>query len=157
MTVMDARFEDANEEPLRLKAVDADDLVVVSALIQDAVVSAGDIQWDGDRREFSMLLNRFRWEQRAGPNDFERVRSVLLIKDAMKVVSDDLQGKNAPSIYSLLSCSFEPGTDGTGTLTLTLAGDREVKIDVECLDASLTDVTRPYGAVSQSKPDHGSD
>ena len=156
MTERDARFEDANDEPLRLRANDADDLVVVSALVQDAVFAADDAHWDRQRREFGMLLNRFRWEHRAGAGDFERVRSVLMIKDAMNVHSDIVRGSGAPVAYSLLSIGFDPGEDGTGTMTLTLAGDREIRVEVECIDASLTDVTRPYGAISRNRPGHGS-
>ena len=156
MTEFDARFEDANDEPLRLKVNDSDDLVVVSALIQDAVFAADDAHWDRQRREFSMLLNRFRWEHRAKADDFERVRSVLMVKDAMNVLSDIVRGGGAPAAYSLLSIGFAPGEDGTGTVTLTLSGDREISVEVECLDASLTDVTRPYGAISRSRPGHGS-
>ena len=156
MTELDARFEDANDEPLRLRVSDADDLVVVSTLVQDAVFAADDALWDRRRREFSMLLNRFRWEHRARAEDFERVRSVLMVKDIMNVHSDIVRGSNAPTAYSLLSVGFAPSEDGTGTVTLTLAGDREIRVEVECLDASLTDVTRPYGAISKSKPGHGS-
>jgi len=36
----DARFEDGAERPLRLKALDAEDLSVISALAQDAVFPA---------------------------------------------------------------------------------------------------------------------
>ena len=155
MTEFDARFEDANDEPLRLKVSDADDMVVVSTLVQDAVFAADDTLWDRRRREFSMLLNRFRWEHRARAEDFERVRSVLMLKDVISVLSDISRRSGAPA-YSLLSVGFAPGEDGTGTVTLTLAGDREIRVEVECLDASLTDVTRPYGAISKNKPGHGS-
>ena len=90
MTVRDARFEDANDEPLRLRIIDSDDLVVASALLQDAVFSAADLSRDGSRREYSMLLNRFRWEYRAATSKFERVRCVLMICDVLGVESDDL-------------------------------------------------------------------
>ncbi len=57
-----------------------------------------------------------------------------------------------------LSCGaigFAPGTDGMGTLTLTLAGDGAIALEVETLDLTLRDVTRPYLAPSGKAPDHG--
>ena len=157
MTVRDARFEDANDEPLRLRIIDSDDLVVASALLQDAVFSAADLSRDGSRREYSMLLNRFRWEYRAATSKFERVRCVLMICDVLGVESDDLRGKDVPSVFSLLAIEFEPGEDGTGQVVLTLSGDREIRLDVESLNASVTDVTRPYTAPSRNRPEHGFD
>ncbi len=155
MTNHDARFQDANDEPLRLRIVDSDDLVVVSALLQDAVFSPQDCAWDSKRREFSMLLNRFRWELGSNVQDKERVRAVFQVSDALRVVSGTLLGDDAPPAYSVLSVGFEAGEDGTGVMTITLSGDREIRIDVECLDASVTDVTRPYAAPSRRRPGHG--
>ena len=154
MTADDARFEDANDEPLRLKIADAEDLVVASSLLQDSVFAAADHDWNRKRREFSLLVNRFRWERKANESEPERVRSIIQFKDVLGADLNDLRG-GGPPIFSLLSVEFSPGEGGTGSLLLNLAGDREIKIDVECLDASLTDVTRPYNAVSRSKPRHG--
>ena len=56
----DAKFEDGGERPLRLMAVDADDLQVVSSLIQDAVFPASEVQWLTAERRFAILLNRYR-------------------------------------------------------------------------------------------------
>ncbi len=154
MTGKDARFEDANDEVLRLRAMDGGDMEVMSALLQDGVFSTADLSWDRSRREFAILVNRFRWELPV-EDRFERVRSVLLVGDVVRVQSGDLGGSRAPPACSLLSVDFEPGEDGTGILRLTLSGDREITLDVECLDVRLADVTQPYGAVSRSKPDHG--
>ena len=75
----------------------------------------------------------------------------------MGVEAKDIRGKDAPSVFSLLAIEFEPGDDGTGQVVLTLSGDREIRLDVESLNASVTDVTRPYTALSRNKPEHGFD
>ncbi|MEO8531846.1 MAG: DUF2948 family protein, partial [Deltaproteobacteria bacterium] len=58
------------------------------------------------------------------------------------------------TIYSLLSLAFTPGEDGTGTLELTLAGDGAIRLEVEALDVTLKDMTRPYKALSGKRPNH---
>jgi len=153
----DARFEDAAEAPLRLLAEDADDLQVISALVQDAVFPATEMRWQPRSRRFALLLNRFRWEHRAGARvrPPERVQALLVIDDVQKVASQGLPRQPGDLVLSLLSLSFEPGEDGTGRLTLTLAGDGAIALDVECLSVSLRDMTRPYRAPSGKVPRHG--
>lgn len=154
----DAAFEDGAEKPLRLKALDGDDLGVLSGLVQDAVFPASQIKWDRTARRFAILLNRFRWEDapkaEARKRDYERVQSVLVIEDARKVQSQGVDPRDKDIILSLLSLTFEAGEDGTGQLSLMLAGDGVIRVDVEALEVVLKDVTRPYIAPSKSKPDH---
>ena len=154
----DARFEDGGEKPLRLKALDAEDLTVIAALVQDAVFPAAEMRWDKKARRFALLLNRFRWEDadRAAKRrrDFERVQSVLMIEDVMAVRSQGVDPSDKDVVYSLLSLVFVPGDDGTGRLELTLAGDGAVAVDVETLEVVLRDVTRPYVAPSKKAPHH---
>ena len=155
----DARFRDGEEGPLRLLAQEASDVPVLSALVQDAVLTAGDMSYDRRRRRFAALVNRFRWEDRDEAaregRPFERVRSLLAVEDvlAAKVMGIDPGRKD--EILSILSLAWEPGEDGTGRLILILAGDGAVALEVEALDARLEDVTRPYIAPSRHVPDHG--
>ena len=154
----DAKFEDAGEQPLALRALDTEDLRVISALAQDAVFPGGEMQWDSARRRFALLLNRFRWEDAdaAGrrKRQFERVQAVLVVEDVLKVSSQGIDPKDGDTILSLLEISFEPGKDGTGRVELTLAGDGAIALEVEALEVTLRDVTRPYIAPSRSRPGH---
>ena len=153
----DARFEDGREAPLRLKALDADDLQVISALVQDSVLPASEMTFKRKDRRFAVLLNRFRWED--APNaerrkrDYERVQSVLVIEDVTAVRSAGVS-RDADTVMSLLSVGFEPAEDGTGTVRLVLAGDGEIELAVEALEVVLKDVTRPYVAPSHKAPAH---
>ncbi|MBK5932599.1 Protein of unknown function (DUF2948) [Rhodovulum imhoffii] len=155
----DARFEDGGEKPLSLMATDREGLEVVSALVQDAVFPVAEMTWDRTARRFALLLNRFRWEdhekaERVG-RPFERVRTLLVFGDVMKVASQGFTRGQGDLVLSLLSVTFTPGEDGTGRVDLTLAGDGAIALDVECLDATLRDVTRPYIAPSGKAPRHG--
>ena len=159
MSGQDARFEDAADSPLRIQAVDADDVVVFSALTQDSVFTPEDVSYNRTRRELAILLNRFRWEDKESADearrDYERVRSVLLVKDAMDVEAAEIGGSAGGTVLSLLAIEFDRGVDGTGKIVLTLSGDREIIVDVECVNATITDVSRPYRAPSRKSPSHG--
>jgi hypothetical protein len=154
----DAKFEDGGEAPLRLVAQDTEDLKVIAALVQDAVLPVTELKYDAKRRRFALLLNRFRWEDRVEAEKvgraYERVRSVLVVEDVRKVQSFGFDRAEKDLVLSILSMSFEPGDDGTGRLTLTLAGDGAVALDVEALEVRLDDVTRPYRAPSGKVPRH---
>lgn len=147
----DARFRDAGDRPLRLMAVDAEDLKVISALTQDAVMDVGDMRWDARGRRLDMLVNRFRWEN--GTHEAERVRAILTVDCALGVASDGVERK-AGTVLSLLDIGFEAGEAPGGALVLRFAGDGAIRIGVEALEVRLADVTRPYAAPSGKVPHH---
>lgn len=154
----DARFEDGGEAPLRLVAQDADDLRVVSTLLQDGVLPVTEMKHDPKHRRFALMVNRFRWEDRDEAERlgraYERVRSVLVVEDVLKVRSMGFDRGDKDLVLSVLSLDFVPGVEGTGCLTVTLAGDGAIALDVEALDVRLDDVTRPYRAPSGKVPVH---
>src|SRR5690606_14293048 len=128
----DARFEDGDEAPLNLVALGPDDLTVIASLIQDAVLPGSEMKYDRKRRRFAALINRFRWEdsaqaERAG-RGYERVQSLLDIGDVLEVRSQGISPGDAAQVLSLLDLSFTPGEDGTGALTLVLAGDGMIEL-----------------------------
>ncbi len=151
----DATFEEGREAPLNLGAQEQDDLRVLSSLAQDAVFPITEISWVPARQRFAILLNRFRWEgsgrQRRAP---QRVRALLVVENVRHVSSQGLDRNDKDVILSLLSIGFEPSDDVSGDLLLTLAGDGAIRLDVEALDVTLKDVTRPYLAPSGKTPEH---
>ena len=157
----DARFEDAplSDKPLRLKAEGADDLAVISSLLQDAVGKAADIAWMPKKRRMVMLVNRFRWEDSADAEKarrpFERVRSAVTMDGVLGVRARGIVPASKDQAYDLLAILFEPAEDCAGTLTLMLAGDAEISVEVECLDLALSDLTRPWEAKANHAPEHG--
>ncbi len=154
----DARFEDGAEKPLRLRALAVDDLPVIAALSQDAVFPAAEMNWQKSKRRFAILLNRFRWENveaaKAQQRDAERVQSVLAIEDVVAVASQGVPRGDQDTVLSLLSIGFEPQDGVSGAILLTLAGDGAVRVTVEALEMTLTDVTKPYAAPSRMTPKH---
>lgn len=155
----DATFEEGREAPLNLGALEADDLQVISSLVQDAVFPVTEMSWRASDHRFALLVNRFRWEDRDAAEkrgrDFERVQSLLVVDNVLGVASQGVDRGDKDVILSLMSVTFEPGEDGTGHVLLTLAGDGAIRLEAETLEVSLRDVTRPYRAPSGKAPDHG--
>lgn len=158
MTMTDARFEDAGDPALALRAEVAADLPVLSALVQDAVLPVTEMRWDRKTRRLALLLNRFRWEDRSAAETqrrgYERVQSLLVIGGALAVSSQGIDRDDRETLLSVLSLAWEPGVDGAGRVVILLAGDGAIAAEVECLDLILKDVTRPYLAPSGKVPSH---
>lgn len=155
----DARFEDVQpDRPLRLIAVDADDLQVIASMCQDAVFPVTEMKWEPRAHRFSLLINRFRWEDKATAEaqrrSYERVQSLLTFDGVLSVSSQGIDRTDKDVILSLLDISFEEEQAPAGRITLTLAGDGAIALQAECLDAALRDVTRPYLAPSRRAPSH---
>jgi hypothetical protein len=157
----DARFEDGEAGPLALLAQGPGDLAVLSALMQDAVLTGADLTYRAKARQLVLLINRFRWEDadeaRKSGRRYERVRAVLLVQDVLSVRAQGVQRGDAATIHAILSLGLDEGQDGTGLLTIRFAGDATIEVRVEAVDIALRDVTRPHFAVSGKVPDHQQD
>ncbi|QIE45493.1 DUF2948 family protein [Pseudohalocynthiibacter aestuariivivens] len=155
MTGRDATFEDGRETPLNLGAFDPEDLQILSSLTQDAVFPITEMSWRPGARRFALLVNRFRWEDAGRErHEAERVQSLLVVDNVLGVASQGIDRGDADMILSLLSVTFEPGEEGAGHVLLTLAGDGAIRLEIEALEVTLKDVTRPYRAPSKKAPSH---
>jgi hypothetical protein len=156
----DARFEDgaprAQGTPVLL-ATDPEDLAVISALVQDALLSADQIRYDRRRRRLALLLNRYCWEARPDmARDVPaRVRSLLVFGDVREVRAQGVRQHDPDAILSLLAIEHTPDEDTAATLTIRLAGDGALRVEVECIDVVLRDLSSPWPAAAGRAPAHG--
>jgi hypothetical protein len=136
---------------LTLGAEDAADLEVISARLQDAVAQVKDFVYLPKRRRFAALFNRFQWE--AGRGDL-RVKSGLHFDGVLSVKSQNLKRGAPEAVVSLLAIKFTPKTaeDPAGTIELIFSGNGTLKLDVECIDAGLSDVSGVWAA--RGRPAH---
>ena len=127
---------------LRLLARDADDVGVISATLQDAVAQVGDIRFEPLARTVTIAFNRFRWEGAKG----ERVRTGLQFGGVLSCQARRLKREPADGVIELLAISFEPAgeEDPGGTVVLHFAGDADLRLQVECVDAALADISDPW-------------
>jgi hypothetical protein len=126
---------------LKLMALDAEDLAIVSAHVQDAVLKVAGLAYDARSGQFSVVVNRFVWETaEARGNAFERRRAVLLFKRVRSVRSIGFNRNDPEKVLVLLALQFEQAGEGPeGTLELVLAGEASILLDVECIEVQLAD------------------
>lgn len=142
---------------LKLIAFDAEDLAVLSAHLQDAVMVVGDVAYVPRDRRFVALTNRFDWmgalqKGEAGKDGFARRRSGLRVE---RVLSAQLQGINLADkdqVLSLLAISFEPASAPAGHVILHFAEGGAIRLNVECIEVGLADLGAAWEAESQ--PQH---
>ncbi|WP_292033252.1 MULTISPECIES: DUF2948 family protein [unclassified Brevundimonas] len=127
-------------EPLRLLAEDAVDLQIISAALQDAIMRPVDIRWEKEARRLTIVLSRFCWE--CGGT---RVMAAMQFGDVEAVKSRRLP-RLPESALELLALDFEPTEAPGGRVILMFAGGGDLRIDVECLDAVLTDLSDRWPA-----------
>lgn len=141
-------------KPLRLIANDAEDLSILSASLQDAVAKVGDFSFLPEERRFAFVANRFLWEV-AGKRSlglFGRVRSGIHFDDVLSVKHYHLRTDAKEAVVDLLAIGFEQGEDGTGAVMLNFAGGGAIRLDVESINAQMSDISAPWR--TRLKPKH---
>ena len=137
---------------LKLMATSRADLEVMSSFLQDAVVKVGDMAWQPGRHRFAAVLNRFRWEQDGKKSRSERVRAGLRFEGVLKASYQNIPMSDPDHVLGLLAIEVEEDEDGAGRLTLACSGYASIRLEVECIEAYLEDLTRPWRALG--RPEH---
>ena len=140
---------------LKLVAIDAEDMQIISACLQDAVASVGDTAWLPKRHRFAVLFNRFRWENetstglglKLGLRRHERVRCAVHFDGVLKVRTLGLTRTNPEQLLDLLSIHVTEDAAATFQIRLVFAGGAEIQLDAECIDCYLEDLTQPWPAI----------
>lgn len=135
---------------LKLLALDAEDLEVISATTQDAIIRVGDMGYaQGDKR-FALLMNRYAWEE--GGKKGQRKRTALHFDRVEVVQTAGINLEAREGVLELLAIRFMPTSDPAGTVELSFAGGGTVHLTVECLEARLQDLGAAWAA--KLKPEH---
>jgi hypothetical protein len=138
-----------------LLAEDDEDLQIISAQLQDAVAHLGDLVYLPRARRFAGLFNRFRWEDCKDAKDRGlRVRAGLHFDGVLGAKSYKLKRDVADAVVELLAIQFVPGKDGAGVIELLFAGGGAIRLQVECMNATLRDMSGPWPARAQPQHDH---
>jgi hypothetical protein len=134
---------------LKLRAGDSDDFAVISAILQDALVTIGEMAYLPEESRFVLVVNRFRWEPEAGAtrNNFERTLSGLCFDGVKSVQRRGFNPREADRILSLLAIRVDADADPaakSATILLEFAGGSSVRLDVTDLLCHLDDLGEPW-------------
>ncbi len=138
--------------PLKLIAFAAQDLAVVSAMIQDAVTIGSGMLYDRDAKRFMLEMSRYCWEKKRRllkPRG-ERVKSILQINTvkALKSRGIDPRDTTTTSTLNLLALRL----DGDKAIEITFSAGAAIRLEIEAVDVLLTDVGEPFAA--RKRPTH---
>lgn len=145
---------------LKLIALDDEDLSIIAAHLQDAVLRIEDMAYLKAERRFAIVLNRFDWSDATKAADrgerFVRRRSGVRFEHVSSAQVQGLDLTKKDQVLSLLTLTFEAGREPPhGTVTLTFAGGGAVRLAVECVEAALTDLGAAWA--TSRKPEHANE
>jgi hypothetical protein len=138
-------------QPLRLIALDEEDLAVISANLQDSVIRVGNMTYLPRAKRFAFVADRFDWLCCAGGRN-ERCQTGLHFERVLKVAHIGFDQAKADTHLNLLSIVFNPTDAPAGQVTLIFSGGAAIRLDVECLEAQIRDLGPRWKAKAQ--PDH---
>ena len=140
-------------EELKLVALDKDDIEVVSAHVQDALVKVADIFWQPREHRFVMALKRFDWiaaadakPDRGRKPDYRRCRTALRFERVLSCKCRGLDQSDKMTPLNLLAVEFAEREAPAGVVMLTFSGGGVIRLEVECLEAELADLGEVFAA-----------
>jgi hypothetical protein len=126
---------------LKLIALDADDLAVISAHVQDARVQTGDIIWPQGEKRLVVGMNRLDWEQTlSGETAPRRLIAALRFDRVLACKSRNIDLETPETALELIGIEFHPGDAPSGSAVLMFTDGGALRLDVECLECELTDL-----------------
>lgn len=135
---------------LKLLALDDEDLKIVSAHVQDAVLKVSDLDFISATKKFVVPMHRFAWEKQASlarPQP-ERRNSMLHFDRVLSAKLSGISRDKPDDVLSLLAVIFEATDAPAGTIDLLFAGGGTIRLDVECIEARLADLGGAWSASS---------
>jgi DUF2948 family protein len=125
----------------RLIALDADDLAVISAHVQDAKVQAADIIWRQAEKRLVVGMNRLDWEQTLkGETEPRRLIAALRFDRVLSCKSRNISLDTRETVLDLLGIEFHPADPPGGSAVLMFSNGGALRLDVECLECELADL-----------------
>ncbi|MBJ3784724.1 DUF2948 family protein [Devosia sediminis] len=137
---------------LKLIALDTEDLEIISAHAQDAIIRTADMGYAKGDKRFALLMNRFDWESDKPRGKGLRKRSALYFNGVTHAAFAGFDPAAPEGVVELLAIVFEPTDAPSGIIELRLAGGGTVRLTVEYIEARLADLGAAWAAAA--KPSH---
>lgn len=132
---------------LRLRAEDGEDIAVISACLQDALVAVRDLAYDREAKTFVMVANRFRWEGGGDGASFERILCGIAFADIEDVVYRGFHRSEEDRILSLLAIQpvIRPGSSaGSAVIDLEFAAGATIRLSAAAIRCRARDFGEPW-------------
>ena len=137
-------------KPLKLIALDQDDIEVVSTHLQDAVVKVADILWRPAEKRLVLALNRFDWEACGEVTPcYQRRRTALRFERVLSFRARNVSPAAKDAVLNLLAIEYAETDAPAGTITLIFSGGAALRLDVECLECELADLGPTWTAAAR--------
>src|SRR5436309_6746803 len=126
---------------LKLIALDAEDLAVISAHVQDARVRTADIVWRQAEKRLVIGMSRLDWEQTlAGGTAPRRLIAALRFDRVLACKSRNIDLGAPETVLDLVGIEFHPSEPPGGSALLLFDRGGVLRLDIECLECGLTDL-----------------
>ena len=139
---------------LKLIARTDEDLRIISAHLQDSIVSTTNIANLKKNKIFLMQLNRFMWEdvEKGVFRKNKRIRTVLKFENVLRVSSKNINQNKKDRFLDFLAIETLKMPDKNYEMNLIFSGDVVIKLITEDIEVTLDDQGRPWE--SKNKPRH---
>ena len=126
---------------LKLIAKTEEDLRVVSAHLQDAIVNVSDVANLKKNKIFLMQLNRFMWEdvEKGVFRKNKRIRTILKFENVIKAYAKNINQLKGNKFLDFLAIETKKMIDNNYEMKIVFAGDSIIKIVAEAIEVTLDD------------------
>jgi hypothetical protein len=138
---------DDENSKLNLLSRDVNDLMVVSSMLQDGIVSLEDMAYLENECAFVMVVNRFQWEQPASDAAGERIHSGVRFDKVKRVQYRNVDRQARNRFSAILSIAYVDGIVG-----IYFSGNGTVLLEVDELHCALQDFDNPWPTIW--RPEH---
>lgn len=128
-----------HDDTLRFAVLDSDDLAVMSAHLQDARLALEDVAYLAGPRRFAAVVSRIDWKALTEGRQ-QRRHTGFHFERVMRVQRSGF-GATSREPLQLLALAFTPTSAPAGEVLLTFAGGHLIKLEVECLEAEMRDLS----------------
>jgi hypothetical protein len=143
-------------DPLKLVALDKEDVEIISAHLQDAIVKVADVHWRPSERRLVLAVGRFDWEaaHRSTP-EYRRRLAALRFDRVTACKCRNVAPHDKDTVLNLLAVEFTETETPAGAITLFFSGGAALRLEVECIEAELSDLGPAW--TTDICPDHSAD
>ena len=123
-----------------------DDLRIISAYLQDSIVTVKDIVFLKQNRTFVMIVNRFMWEdtEKIDSKKNKRIRCAVKFEEVIKVESININQKNKNKPMECLAIECSASNDQTYKTMIFFAGNGIIALISETIEIVLQDLGKSW-------------